>query len=146
MDLREMYMEFVMDHASRPRNYREMEDATACEEAENPSCGDHLHLYVKSSDGITIEDISFVGESCALCKASASTLTTQLKGKSVAEANTVCSAFEEMVTGTSEEIPATLKGNVKLFQSVRHFPQRVSCVMLGWKALQQILSKLPGSK
>jgi len=146
MDLREMYMEFVMDHSSRPRNYHEMEGATVCEEAENPSCGDHLHLYVKSTDGKTIEDISFVGESCALCKASASTMTMQLKGKSLEEADSVRAAFEEMVTGESEEIPQTLKGNIKLFQSVRHFPQRVSCVMLGWKALQQVLNKLPESK
>jgi nitrogen fixation NifU-like protein len=146
MDLRELYMEFVMDQASRPRNYRAMDDATACEEAENPSCGDHLHLYVKSTDGKTIEDISFIGESCALCKASASTLTTQLKGKSLAEADTLRNAFEEMVTGTSEEIPDTLKGNIKLFQSVRHFPQRVSCVLLGWKALGQVLTNLPSNK
>ena len=142
MDLREMYMEFVMDHSSRPRNYREMEDATVSEEAENPSCGDHLHLYVKTTDGKTIEDISFIGESCALCKASASTLTTQLKGKSLQDAQEVCTAFEEMVTGESDEIPNTLQGNLKLFQGVRNFPQRVSCVMLGWKAMEKILGKL----
>lgn len=142
MNLREMYMEFVMDHSSRPRNYRVMQDATVSEEAENPSCGDHLHLFVKSSDGKIIDDISFIGESCALCKASASNLTTELKGKSLEEAHTLCDSFEEMVTGESEEIPATIKGNLRLFKGVRHFPQRVSCVMLGWTALRQILNKL----
>lgn len=141
MDLREIYMDYVMEHAARPRNHRAMPDATADQEAQNPSCGDHLHLYIKCSDGHTIDDISFLGESCALCKASASTLTTELKGLSIDDAEVLREAFESMVT-TDSEPSSGMPNNLKLFQSVRHFPQRVSCVLLGWKALGQVIRKI----
>lgn len=144
MDLRELYMEYVMDQAARPRNFHVMKNAHAHAEAENPSCGDHLQLFIKSSDKKTIEDISFTGESCALCKASASTLTTQLKGKSFEEADQLRLQFEQMVTG-EDSPPEELPGNMKLFESVRHFPQRISCVLLGWKALAQVLNQLKGN-
>jgi len=144
MNLRELYMEYVMDHAARPRNFHVMNDADARAEAENPSCGDHLQLFIKSSNGKIIEDISFTGESCALCKASASTLTTQLKGKSFEEAEALRDQFEQMVTGEGSP-PEDLPGNMKLFESVRHFPQRISCVLLGWKALAQVLKQLKGN-
>jgi len=141
MDLRELYMEYVMDHASRPRNYGALEDATFHEEAENPSCGDHLELFLKTNDQQTIEDIRFTGESCALCKASASTLTTELKGKSLEDAESLRQRFEIMIAGAEDEVLNDLSGNLKLFQSVRHFPQRISCVLLAWKALGQILQQ-----
>ncbi|MGF1679386.1 MAG: Fe-S cluster assembly sulfur transfer protein SufU [Candidatus Methylacidiphilales bacterium] len=141
MDLRELYMEFVMEHSSRPRNYRVMTDATVSQEAENPSCGDHLHLYLKVDASGNLEDISFQGESCALCKASASCLTTHVKGKRLEEVETLKKDFESVVTG-QESNASVLPGNLKLFESVKHFPQRISCVLLGWKALGQALAKL----
>lgn len=141
MDLRELYMEYVMDQAARPRNFHVMDSPDAKAEAENPSCGDHLQLFIKSTDKTKIDEISFTGESCALCKASASTLTTQLKGKSIEEANHLRDQFEKMVKGEAEA-PDDFPGNMKLFKSVRHFPQRITCVLLGWKALGQVLDQL----
>ena len=46
-DLRDLYQEVVLEHSKRPRNYREMPDATATAQGFNPLCGDQLTLYLK---------------------------------------------------------------------------------------------------
>ena len=40
----------------------------------NPLCGDHIRLELKVS-GDVIESVAFEGQSCAICKASASMMT-----------------------------------------------------------------------
>ena len=83
-DLRELYQQVILDHNKSPRNFREMEDANRESEGFNPLCGDHINLYVRM-DGDRIVDISFKGSGCAISKASASLMTSLLKGKTQEE-------------------------------------------------------------
>jgi nitrogen fixation protein NifU and related proteins len=80
-ELRELYQEIILDHNRRPRNFRKIEDADRNAEGFNPLCGDHYQLYMKL-DGDTIADVAFEGAGCAISKASASVMTTIVKGKS----------------------------------------------------------------
>jgi nitrogen fixation NifU-like protein len=84
-DLRDLYQEVVIDHSRHPRNFLKIENPTCTAEGFNPLCGDHLTLYVKLAEGV-IEDIAFQGDGCAISKASASLMTTELKGKKQEEA------------------------------------------------------------
>jgi len=84
-ELRDLYQEVIIDHAKHPRNFVKLEDATCTAEGFNPLCGDQLTLYVKLAEGV-IEDIAFQGDGCAISKASASLMTTALKGKKQEEA------------------------------------------------------------
>ena len=84
-ELDELYQEVILDHNKSPRNFREIVDANRRSEGYNPLCGDHVTVYVNLADGV-IRDISFKGSGCAISKASASMMTTELKGKSEAEA------------------------------------------------------------
>ena len=56
-------------------------DASHKAEGHNPLCGDHITLTLKLGGG-KVEAIDFQGESCAICKASASMMTAAVKGKS----------------------------------------------------------------
>ena len=64
---RALYEQVILEHNKKPRNFREMPDATRKLEGFNPLCGDHFTLYVKLS-GDVIEDVSFNGAGCAICK------------------------------------------------------------------------------
>src|SRR3954470_51385 len=97
-----LYQELILEHNRKPRNFREMESANRRIEGRNPLCGDTLTLWVKM-DGDAIADVSFKGQGCAISKASASLMTTIVKGKSRAEAEAIFERFHKLVLG---ELPA----------------------------------------
>jgi nitrogen fixation protein NifU and related proteins len=83
---RSAQLEFIMDHYQNPRNHGEMPDADVHLEGGLPGCSDLITMYLKF-DGDRIQDISFVGVGCTISQASASALTEQVKGMSIAEVN-----------------------------------------------------------
>ena len=83
-ELRELYQQVILDHNKSPRNFRQIENATQHAEGYNPLCGDHIDIYLLMEDGV-VKDVSFKGEGCAISKASASLMTSILKGKSKEE-------------------------------------------------------------
>src|SRR5512135_1256645 len=97
-ELRSLYQEIILEHNKKPRNFKQLEDANRTLEGYNPLCGDHYTLYLKIENE-TIVDISFQGAGCAISKASASVMTTLLKGKRVDEAISMFQTFHRLVTG-----------------------------------------------
>jgi nitrogen fixation NifU-like protein len=138
-DLRELYQEVILDHNKKPRNFREMPDATAHAEGFNPLCGDHLNLSVKI-DGDVLTDVAFQGSGCAISKASASMMTTSVIGKTKQEAERLFELFHEMVTGDPEsQADAPELGKLAVFSGVCEFPARVKCASLPWHTLRAAL-------
>src|SRR5678816_2455575 len=86
MSTEALYQEIILEHNRKPKNFREMENADRRIEGRNPLCGDSLTLWVKM-DGDAIADVSFKGQGCAISKASASLMTTAVKGKTRDEAD-----------------------------------------------------------
>lgn len=134
-ELFELYQEIILDHNKRPRNFRAMEDHTHCAEGNNPLCGDEISVFVKL-EGDRIADISFQGEGCAISRASASLMTTELKGKTVDEAKEELARVTGMFKG-DDETPVSLEdyGNIASLSGVRRFPARIKCATLAWHAL-----------
>ena len=138
-NLRELYQQVILDHNKSPRNFREMDDATQLSEGFNPLCGDHVNVYVKLKDN-RIEDVTFQGSGCAISKASASLMTSLLKGKTREEAEKLFHTFHEMVTGTKEsEGEDRDLGKLAVFSGVCEYPTRVKCASLAWHTLQAAL-------
>jgi nitrogen fixation NifU-like protein len=82
-----MYRQQILDHYKNPRNYGELEDATFEHVGENPMCGDTIKVFVRLDDEDRIEQVSFVGDGCAISQASASLLTEALHGITLDELN-----------------------------------------------------------
>jgi len=131
-DLSELYQEVILDHSKSPRNFRKLDGANRTAQGHNPLCGDNITLYL-AMDGETIKDISFLGSGCAISKASASILTTALKGKTKAEVKGLFDQVHEMVT-TGGVNGADL-GKLAVFAGVHKFPARVKCAILPWHAV-----------
>ena len=143
MELEELYQEVILDHSRRPRNFGELADAAVRVHGDNPACGDEIHLAVKFDRDGGLEDIKFTGRGCAISQASASLMTTKLKGKSRAEVLEILGAFHNLVTNQGSEAPKTL-GDLRVMRGVRSFPQRVKCAMLAWRAVEQALEQGTG--
>ncbi len=137
-DLRELYQEVILDHSKNPRNFRKLEGANRTAEGYNPLCGDHFHLYLRM-DGDRIADISFEGSGCALSKASASMMTSVMKGKTAAEAESLFARFHDMVMGKNGHGHGEDLGKLSVFSGVSEFPVRVKCVSLAWHTLTSAL-------
>lgn len=134
---RELYQEVILDHGKRPRNHHVLEDAARAE-GHNPLCGDRMTVYVKVEDGV-IRDVSFEGQGCAISTASASMMTSVLKGKTVHESKRVFERFHEAVAGEAEASSSDGLGKLAVFEGVREFPSRVKCATLAWHTLQGAL-------
>lgn len=140
-ELDELYQEVILDHNKSPRNFLEIVDANRQSEGYNPLCGDHVTVYVNLADGV-IRDISFKGSGCAISKASASMMTTELKGKSEAEAERVFESVHKMLTGEIgvEETELERLGKLKILSGVCKFPARVKCASLAWHTVNAALN------
>jgi nitrogen fixation protein NifU and related proteins len=137
-DLRELYQQVILDHNKNPRNFHEMSDATRRVDGYNPLCGDHYTVFVRLHDD-TIEDVSFTGNGCAISKASASVMSTTVKGKSSGEAHSLFDTFHRLVTGDSSGLSAADLGRLAAFSGVSEFPARVKCATLAWHTLKSAL-------
>ena len=138
-DVSDLYQELILDHNARPRNVGELAGCTHQAEGTNPLCGDHLRLYLEIQNGV-IRDARFQGAGCAISTASTSLMTTALKGKSVADAEALLTAFHGMVAGpTPDAADPALLGKLIAFQGVREFPSRVKCATLAWHTLAAAL-------
>ncbi len=138
---KQLYQELVLDHNKNPRNFREIADANHVAHGNNPLCGDKLTVYLQlDSEGI-ITDISFKGEGCAISKASASMMTTAVKGKNVAEAERLFHEFHDMSTGKLDltKDPHQL-GKLAVFSGVRDLPARVKCATLAWHTMEAAMN------
>lgn len=117
-----------MDHDKNPRNKRWLEGANIESHGSNSVCGDDVLIQIKL-DGDRIKEIAFSGRGCAISQATASMLTELAKGKQL-----------EWAEQLSEE------GIFKLLGLSEHRKARVSCELLGIRALKNGVSKYRNSK
>ena len=157
--IEELYQSVILDHNRRPRNHREIEDADARAEGRNPICGDKVVVWLKL-DGDTVVDVSFKvppGEGCAISRASASLMTTAVKGKRIEEVEALFGRFIDLLTvqrstgdrsapvsvvqepGAAEPVARPELGALEVFSGVSRFPQRVKCATMAWHALHAAL-------
>ncbi len=142
MDSRDLYQEVILEHNKKPRNFRKIEHPTHEAEGYNPLCGDHLHVYLTVESDHIIEDVAFEGDGCAISKASASMMTTALKGKTVEEAEILFDQFHRLIKGElNPDKDKNILGKLAIFSGIWHFPARVKCASLSWHTMHGALQK-----
>jgi len=140
-DLSDLYNDLVIDHSSKPRNFRPMPEADRHLEGHNPLCGDRLTVYLKM-DGDIVKDISFHShhKNCAFSTASASMMTQLLKGKPRSEAESLFEKFRAYVTGKVSAKDAPELGKlIPAFAALTEKPLRVKCATLPWHTFRSAL-------
>jgi nitrogen fixation NifU-like protein len=129
-DLTDLYQQLILDHSKSPRNFRVLPDANRTAQGTNPVCGDNYTFYAKVDSDI-VRGISFQGSGCAISKASASLLTENLQGRTIAEAKNLFNKVHDLVrTGNLDGDV----GKLAALAGVHKFPARVKCAILPWHA------------
>ncbi len=138
-DVGQLYQEVILDHCKKPRNFHKLDGANRNAEGYNPLCGDKVTVYVKLEDGL-VRDIGFQGSGCAISTASASMMTTSLKGKTLAEAEALFQSFHCPVWLSSDQAMDHVElGKLAVFSGISEFPIRVKCATLAWHTLHAAL-------
>lgn len=137
-ELQDLYQEVVLEHGKRPRNFREVEGANRRADGYNPLCGDQLTVTLRM-DGDVIQDVGFVGQGCAISRASASLMTGAVKELSREDAERLFEQVHRLVTEGPEGVDVEALGKLAVLSGVSAFPARVKCASLAWHALRAAL-------
>ena len=116
----DLYREYILDHYKHPRNFGELDARDAEFSDTNPLCGDELGVHIRL-DGDRVSDVRFQGQGCAISQATASIISDELKGRTVAEIAGLDRRF------VAEELGIELS------------PTRLKCGLLSLKIVQGAL-------
>ena len=133
----ELYQEVILDHAKSPRNFGVLEQYTCTAEGNNPMCGDQLTVYVDIKDDV-VSDVSYRARGCAISIASASIMSSMIKGRTIEEVHILFDKFHKLCTGQEvEEDDDTEK--LQVLSGVSEFPTRVKCATMSWHAVDSAI-------
>jgi len=121
----DIYREQIIDLYEHPLNYGKLETADFSYEEDNPLCGDVIRIDVKLDANNRVAQVAWQGNGCAISQASASLLTEEIKGMTLADLrNFTAERLLELVG-----VPLSLA--------------RRKCALLSLKVLQTGASSLP---
>jgi nitrogen fixation NifU-like protein len=133
---KDLYQQLIIDHNQNPRNFSKLENASHSADGHNPLCGDVITVSLIKRDGI-IKDITFMGSGCAISKASASIMTSTLKGLKIEDAEVLFDNFHTLAT--TGKSPGDM-GKLSVLAGVHKYPARVKCATLAWHTFQGALN------
>ncbi len=84
-----LYSDVIRERWRRPRHRGDLPGANAVAEDVNPLCGDRVRLMLTVEPQGRIAAARFVGDSCAICTASADVLAELVSGRSRSDAAAV---------------------------------------------------------
>ena len=140
MDISGLYQEVILDHAKSPRNFGVLEQYTCTAEGNNPMCGDQLTVYVDIKDGV-VSDVSYRARGCAISIASASIMSSIIKGKTMEEVHILFDKFHMLCTGQEIEDDDDDIERMRVLSGVSKFPTRVKCATMSWHAVKEACTK-----
>ena len=133
-----LYNKLFLEHGRHPHNFSVLESATHQAEGHNPMCGDKLIIYAEQKDN-ALQAVSFQGEGCILCLASASMMTDILMGQSTAY---FLQTKEELQKIWHAELTGVaVTEALQPFQVLSAYPTRQKCALLAWEALHDAITE-----
>jgi len=118
---RALYSDVIRERWRRPKFRGELSGANRIAEDVNPLCGDRVRLML-SLVGDRVAAARFIGDSCAICTASADVVAELVSGKPAAEARALEPA----------DVLAVLQADIR--------PTRMRCVTLPLSVLAKALN------
>jgi nitrogen fixation NifU-like protein len=117
-----LYSDVIRERWRRPRHRGDLPGASAVAEDVNPLCGDRVRFAVQVIDG-KVAVARFIGDSCAICTASADVVIDLAIGRSIEEAGRL----------GAEDVLEVLGADIK--------PMRLKCVTLPLTVLSMALAR-----
>ena len=117
------YSDVIRERWRRPRFRGQLADANAVAEDVNPLCGDRVRFMLRLENE-RVQTARFVGDSCAICTASADVLAEMLEGR----------RRDEALAVSVQDVLETLAADIR--------PTRMRCVTLPLTVLAAALGGL----
>lgn len=135
--LDELYQKTILEHSRNPKSYYSLKNYTHSAQGYNRMCGDKVAIEVFVDEKGLIDQAGFQGESCAVCKASASMLVERIVGMNVSE---VFDWLDELAYfSKSWKVDETKLGPMVCFKVMESYPTRRKCLELPWNTLKSAL-------
>lgn len=80
-----LYREHILDHYAHPRHRGHLRSPDIVADADEPSCGDQVHLEIAVSPDGRVQRLAFDGEGCMISMATASILCEHIEGGTLDE-------------------------------------------------------------
>ena len=114
-----LYRDFILEHYREPHNRGVLDPHDLQFADSNPTCGDEMSMTLRLDEAKErVTDVAFDGRGCAISQASASILTDELRGLSLADLRAI----------DPKEVVENL--------GVPIGPARLKCALLSYKVLQ----------
>lgn len=146
MSIEQMYQETILDYYANPvaKGLKFPFDVEV--HHINTSCGDELTVRLTLRDGL-IADLCWDGIGCSISMASMSILAEMVLGKPAETFGRALGEFTTLMHGRGElNADADVLGESVAFVGVAKFPARVKCALLGWKAVEDAVSRISGGQ
>lgn len=131
-----LYQQALLAHHKSPVGFERIIQVTDQVDGHNASCGDDITVQINMCESIIYQS-AFFGDSCAICRASASIMCQQLEQISVDEFKEL---YRQLVSGIKGE-----QMFLELFlpiSTVVKYPVRQQCALLPWQTLIKLIVEL----
>ena len=132
----ELFREIILDHYRNPRHRGEVSGADGTLEADNPLCGDEIHLSWRFGEDGRLAEVAFTGRGCSISQAAASMLCDGVVGLPREDAESLARRFRDMLVADGGEDGL---GDLAALRGVKAYPVRIKCATLACNALLQAL-------
>ncbi|WP_440873892.1 Fe-S cluster assembly sulfur transfer protein SufU [Thalassotalea sp. PLHSN55] len=128
-----LYQQAMLTHHQTPIGFEKVIKVDQQQLGENAFCGDEINLMI-SCDHQHISDIAFSGDSCAICRASASILCQSILGLSFHQAFNFIKQTSQALINKD-----TLVNSLAPLNGVKQYPVRLQCALLPWQTLTTLI-------
>lgn len=137
----EIFEVLVMEHASRPRNFGELNECSTQAAGVNPLAGDQFLVQIQI-EGDRIERLAFSGKGSALATASASIMTEHLRRLTIDQAKVAVADALRWINEEPSAIPDDLADDeFAVLLEIQQFPHRRNCASFAWRTVLSALEK-----
>ena len=134
----QLYQQELLNHHKAPIGFELEFEVTNEAEGVNAACGDEIMIHVQVQAGV-ISALAFSGDSCAICRASASMMCQHLTNQPIAQVEPIIAEVVAAINLPSQEIEQFDKTLAPLL-AVRKFPVRKQCAILPWRTISLALT------
>ena len=137
----EIYQDLILQLHKHPKHeITQVTGDQVSRKQTNPLCGDEITIAATKDelDQQHTGQLQFIGDGCAISRASAALLTTELSEKPTSEALATIEEFLNQLATPFEE--TTELSNRDAILSIRQFPARCECAALAWKTARELIT------
>jgi nitrogen fixation NifU-like protein len=133
----DLLREILEEHAHNFTHDQKLESFTHQAEHQSTKTGNTCHIQLEIH-GECVVKISAQVNGSALARACASIMCSEMEGLSLGDVQAQLEQLAQWIKGQQQE--PVWKGDMLVYQSLVHYPERMDCAMLGWKALEKAIS------